>query len=231
MNHLKLKVCGMGQPENIQGLIDLRPNFMGFIFYKKSPRYKEDLDENLLSRIPISISKVGVFVNASIDIILKLSKKYGLEYAQLHGDEDLDYCKELKSKGMKIIKVFRVMDVIPVAIKKYAEVADYFLFDTKTPDYGGSGRHFDWNILKAYNLDTPYLLSGGIRIEDIDEIKKLELKGLAGVDVNSKFEIEPGLKDLMKIKKLKISMAESPFEGGPTIRGAEEQVRREGDVN
>lgn len=203
MKDLKLKVCGMGRPDNIRGLIELRPDFIGFIFYKKSPRYLENLDEDLLSRIPISIKKVGVFVNEEVGTVVKLCKKYGLKYAQLHGDEDLDYCQELRSKGVKIIKVFRVMDVIPVAIKKYAEVADYFLFDTQTSKYGGSGRHFDWNILKVYNLETPYLLSGGIRLEDVDEIKELELKGLAGIDVNSKFEIEPGLKDLLKIRQLK----------------------------
>ncbi len=203
MDQLKLKVCGMGRAENVAGLIELKPDFIGFIFYKKSPRYMEDLDENLLSRIPISIRKVGVYVNEKIETILKISEKYGLEYAQLHGDEDLDFCRKLKEKGIKVIKVFRVMESIPISIKKYADVVDYFLFDTKTPKYGGSGRHFDWGILKAYNLETPYLLSGGIKLEDIEEIKRLELKGLAGVDVNSKFEIEPGLKDLKMIGELK----------------------------
>lgn len=203
MKQIKLKVCGMGRPENVKGLIDLRPDFMGFIFYKKSPRYVEDLDDDLLSRIPISIRKVGVFVNEEIETIVKLSKKYGLKYAQLHGDEDLDYCKALKLKGIKVIKVFRLMDVLPISMKKYAEVADYFLFDTQTPNYGGSGRHFDWKILEAYNLDTPFLLSGGIKLEDIEEIKNIEAKGFVGIDVNSKFEIEPGLKDLEMINELR----------------------------
>jgi phosphoribosylanthranilate isomerase len=203
MNQLKLKVCGMGRPDNVKGLIDLRPDFMGFIFYKKSPRYMDDLDEELLMKIPASIQKVGVFVNEDIDVIVKLANKYGLEYAQLHGDEDLSFCKKLKEKGIKIIKVFRLMDVLPISISKYAKVVDCFLFDTQTPTYGGSGRHFDWSILNSYNLDTPYLLSGGIRMEDLNDIKKMELKGLVGIDVNSKFEIEPGLKDLGMIRQLK----------------------------
>ena len=203
MNDLKLKVCGMRDPSNIKGLLELRPDFIGFIFYEKSPRYSSSLDEDLLSRIPLSIHKVGVFVNETIDTVVKTMRRYGLDYAQLHGDEDLDYAKKLRAKGIKIIKVFRVMDVLPVAASRFEGVVDYLLFDTASSAYGGSGRHFDWTILKNYNLGVPLLLSGGIAIEDIASIKSLSIPHLVGVDVNSRFEVEPGLKDLEMVKALK----------------------------
>ncbi|MEQ8903999.1 phosphoribosylanthranilate isomerase [Ekhidna sp.] len=203
MNNLKLKVCGMRDPANISGLLDLKPDFIGFIFYPKSPRYVDEMDEDFIMRIPLSIHKVGVFVNESLEKIVAAANKYGLEYIQLHGDEDLDFAKAVKAKGLKVIKVFRVMDTIPVVAKKYEGIADYFLFDTKTADYGGSGRHFDWNILRNYNLNVPFLLSGGVQLEDIDKIKEMNIEKLIGVDVNSRFELEPGLKDLGKLKLLK----------------------------
>lgn len=206
MKELKLKVCGMRDPDNIQQLIALKPDFIGFIFYKKSPRYVNEMDEDLIMRIPLSISKVGVFVNESVDNILEISNKYGLEYAQLHGDEDLSFANTLKDKGLKIIKVFRVMDTIPFFAKNYEGIADYFLFDTASMNYGGSGRHFDWNILKNYNLNIPFLLSGGVQLEDIPKIKSMEIDKLIGVDVNSRFELEPALKDMEKLKELKASL-------------------------
>ena len=203
---MKLKVCGMSNYENIKGLVGLRPDFIGFIFYKKSPRFNGSLDQDLIARIPISISKVGVFVNESLETIVKVVKKYGLDYAQLHGDEDLDFAKKLKEKGVKVIKVFRVMDTLPIAASKYLGVADYFLFDTATSSYGGSGRHFDWNILKNYNLEVPFLLSGGIDLSDIEKIKSLNIASMVGIDVNSRFELKPGLKDLDKVKELKAAL-------------------------
>ncbi|MEO9871373.1 phosphoribosylanthranilate isomerase [Ekhidna sp.] len=203
MSELKLKVCGMRDPENIQGLIELRPNFMGFIFYPKSPRFVDEIDENVLMRIPLSIHKVGVFVNESVEKIVELSEKYGLEYAQLHGDEDLTFANALREKNIKIIKVFRVMDSIPFYAKNYEGIANYFLFDTASINYGGSGRHFDWNILKSYNLNVPFLLSGGIQLEDIEKIKAMNIEKLAGIDVNSRFETEPAMKDLEKLRELK----------------------------
>ncbi|WP_420575338.1 DUF559 domain-containing protein [Ekhidna sp.] len=201
--NLKLKVCGMRDPENIRGLIDIKPDFMGFIFYPKSPRYVNEMDEDFIMRIPISIRKVGVFVNETLERIVELADKYGLEYIQLHGDEDLAFAKKLKEKGLKIIKVFRVMDTIPFVAKQYQGIADYFLFDTASMNYGGSGRHFDWNILKNYNLETPFLLSGGVQLEDIEKIKAMEVSQLVGVDVNSRFELEPAKKNLDMLRELK----------------------------
>jgi len=196
----------MREPDNIRGLIDIKPDFIGFIFYPKSPRYVNEMDEDFIMRIPISIHKVGVFVNETIDRIVELADKYGLEYIQLHGDEPLGFAQELKEKGLKIIKVFRVMDTIPYVAKQYQGIADYFLFDTASINYGGSGRHFDWNILRNYNLETPFLLSGGVQLEDIDQIKSMQVDKLVGVDVNSRFEIGPAMKDLEKLKRLKSKM-------------------------
>ncbi len=206
MKELKLKVCGMREPDNIQELIKVKPDFMGFIFYPKSPRYVDEMDDDLIMRIPISISKVGVFVNESLDNIIEIANKYGLEYIQLHGDEDLTFANALKERGLKVIKVFRVMDTIPFFAKNYEGIADYFLFDTASINYGGSGRHFDWNILKNYNLNVPFLLSGGVQLEDIPKIKSMEIEQLVGIDVNSRFEIEPALKDIEKLKQLKAAL-------------------------
>lgn len=200
---LKLKVCGMRDPINISGLVQIKPDFIGFIFYPKSPRFVNEIDEDVLLRIPISIKKVGVFVNEPTSSILEKAKKYGLHYVQLHGDESIEEAVELNEKGLKVIKVFRLMDSLPVLTKKYEGIAEYFLFDTASSNYGGSGRHFDWNLLKNYNLETPFLLSGGIQLEDLDRIKSLEIEKLVGIDVNSRFEKEPGLKDLEMVKALK----------------------------
>ena len=200
---LLLKVCGMKAPENIKGLIELSPDFIGFIFYEKSPRFSKILDRDLLSNIPKSIRKVGVFVNESIESIIKLADRFGVDYVQLHGDEDLDFATTLREKGIKIIKAFPVVDSLPIMVSKYQDVADYFLFDNATNNYGGSGKHFDWNALKNYNLKIPFLLSGGIDLPDLEKIKDMELPHLAGIDVNSKFESKPGVKDLSKIKELK----------------------------
>ncbi|WP_420315927.1 phosphoribosylanthranilate isomerase [Ekhidna sp.] len=206
MSELKLKVCGMRDPDNIQGLIDIKPNFIGFIFYPKSPRYVDEMDEDLIMRIPLSIHKVGVFVNETLERIVEVADTFGLSYIQLHGDENLDFVKSLKEKGLKVIKVFRVMDTIPIVAKQYQGIADYFLFDTASSNYGGSGRHFDWNILKNYNLDIPFLLSGGVQLDDIEKIKAMEIDQLVGIDVNSRFEIEPAMKDLKKLQELKAAL-------------------------
>ncbi len=206
MNRLKLKVCGMRDPENISELIKLKPDFIGFIFYGKSPRYVSEPDEDLFSRIPLSIKKVGVFVNEEIDTVLDLYNKLGLDYVQLHGDEDLEFSQKLKEAGVGIIKVFRILDSLPYAISSHSEFSDYFLFDTATHGYGGSGRHFDWTILKNYNLDTPFLLSGGIERDDLEAISEMNIENMVGIDVNSRFEVSPAMKDINKLKELKVSL-------------------------
>lgn len=194
----------MREPENIQELETLGPDFIGFIFYEKSPRYVAVADnQGIISRIDTSINKVGVFVNEPIESLFSTVTEFDLDYVQLHGGEDLDYCKEVEKAGVKIIKVFSVMDQLPLAqIQEFEEVVEYFLFDTKTPEYGGSGRHFDWNILNDYNSDKPFLLSGGIKNEDLDEIMKLDIPHLFALDVNSKYESAPGVKNIELIKEL-----------------------------
>ncbi len=206
MSGLKLKVCGMRNPDNIESLIALKPDFMGFIFYPKSPRYVNKIDENFIMDFPISIHKVGVFVNEKLEKILELAEKYGLEYIQLHGNENLSFANSLKAEGLKIIKSFHITKFIPPFAKNYEGIADYFLLDTASINYGGSGRHFDWNILKNYDLEVPFFLSGGVQLEDIPTIKLMKIEKLTGIDVNSRFEIEPGLKDLEKIETLKIAL-------------------------
>ena len=203
MSTLKLKVCGMKNPENVKQLINLRPDFIGFIFYGKSPRFVAEPDEDFFSRIPISIKKVGVFVNETLETVIRFHNKLGLDFVQLHGDEDLNFSKKLKEKGVGIIKVFHVLDSLPYSLSSYSDYSDYFLFDTATPEYGGSGRHFDWSILKTYNLETPFLLSGGIEKDDLDEIRSLQLEKLVGIDVNSRFEVSPGVKDIPELTQLK----------------------------
>ncbi|MBC6400313.1 MAG: phosphoribosylanthranilate isomerase [Ekhidna sp.] len=204
MSRLKLKVCGMRDPDNLRGLIKLQPDFIGFIFYDKSPRYVNSIDKDVLLHIPSGIKKVGVFVNESELKVLEIVEKYKLDFVQLHGDEGLQFAQGLRSKGVKIIKVFRLRDSVPKAAQKYEDIASYLLFDTSTSNFGGSGKHFDWNILKDYVFSVPFLLSGGIQHSDIKKIKSMKISQLVGIDVNSKFEIEPGLKDLELVKISKV---------------------------
>lgn len=194
----------MREPENIQELETLRPDFIGFIFYEKSPRYMAIADNRkTISGIDSSIKKVGVFVKEPIESLISKVSEFDLDLVQLHGGEDLDYCKEVKKSGIKIIKVFSVKDQLPLEqIQEFEEVVAFFLFDTKTPDYGGSGSHFDWSILNHYNSDKPFLLSGGIKNEDLDEIMKLDIPQLFALDVNSKYESAPGVKNIELIKEL-----------------------------
>ncbi len=222
---MKLKVCGMKYKENIEAVAALQPDYLGFIFYEKSPR-------NFNSEIPVipnSIKKVGVFVDASIDFILEKVKKHNFKAIQLHGNESAEYCKELKSRchsafdaesiskqgnQIEIFKVFSIKDEFDFEILKPHEgIVDYFLFDTKGKEKGGNGYTFDWNVLKNYNSTTPFILSGGIGLEEVAKIKAILKTDLPiyCIDINSKFEIEPGLKninDLEKFKKLLNNMRE-----------------------
>ena len=165
-----------------------------------------DLEAELVVQIPDSIKRVGVFVNESIERVEETVTKYELDYVQLHGDEDLDFANELRKRGIRIIKVFSISNELPAEVAEYEGVADFLLFDTATPDYGGSGKQFDWSILNDQKLSVPFLLSGGISEEDVEKIKDLDIPMLAGIDVNSKFEFQPGLKDLERIEKLKMSI-------------------------
>ncbi|MEO9477645.1 MAG: phosphoribosylanthranilate isomerase [Cyclobacteriaceae bacterium] len=198
---MKLKVCGMREKDNIGELLLLKPDFIGFIFYAKSPRFVGSFE---IPKVPKETKKVGVFVNEDESVIMGCVEKHGLDYAQLHGNESVELAKSLKQKGVGVIKVFGVMDAFPnEEIRPYEDAVDYFLFDTKTPAHGGSGEKFDWSILKSYDSPKPFFLSGGIDVSDLEEIKKMNIEKLEVIDVNSRFEIAPGLKDIEKVKALK----------------------------
>lgn len=196
---LKIKVCGMKNQENIAQIEALQPDYMGFIFYPKSLRYIEDLNP---LNLPKQVKRVGVFVNEDVKIVKEQIKKYALHTVQLHGTEDVNYCTSLKSEKVEIIKAFGVDDTFDFEqLKPYLDKVDYFLFDTQTSQHGGSGKTFNWCILEKYPYDKPYFLSGGIDIGHVDNIKKITDNRLYALDINSKFELEPGLKDVNKVKE------------------------------
>lgn len=202
---MKVKVCGMKHSQNIEALGKLSVHFMGLIFYAKSPRFAGSLaEEELLRLLPEHIRKVGVFVNADVDEIETAARQYQLHYIQFHGSESLELIREVKSRlpRIKTIKAFNVAQVEDLdATFSYAGQVDYFLFDTKTEQHGGSGKKFDWAILQAYCGETPFFLSGGISLEDAEELRLLHHPKLFALDINSKFEMEPGLKDIQRIEK------------------------------
>jgi phosphoribosylanthranilate isomerase len=198
---MKLKICGMKYPNNIQEVSTLLPDYMGFIFWKKSARYFDGVIPN----IPQSIKKVGVFVDESLDFIIEKIEKHNLQAVQLHGHESALFCSQLKSEGVEIIKVFSADANFDFSVlKEYEKVCNYFLFDTKGKLPGGNGTTFDWQILKKYPSQKPFFLSGGIGIEEIKELEKIKELNLPiyAIDINSKFEIEPGLKNIDQLKKV-----------------------------
>lgn len=192
----------MRNKENIQSLLEIQPEYMGFIFYEKSPRFVgEELNADLLNSFPRSIKKVGVFVNAHPDFILRNVKKYGLEMVQLHGNETPEVCRGMRSRGLTIIKAFSIDQTFNFArLNNYKSFCDYFLFDTKGESYGGTGKAFNWEILKDYDNEKPFFLSGGIGPVHVEMITELKRMNLHAVDINSLFEKEPGLKDIEKVK-------------------------------
>lgn len=187
----------MREPENIRQVEALGIDWMGFIFYPKSPRrYSGEAASQL------SIKKVGVFVNASLEEMMQTARKYSLDYLQLHGNESADDCYALQKRGFALIKAFSVATKEDLEkVKDYEGRVDYFLFDTKCEGYGGSGKQFDWSVLAAYKGETPFLLSGGIRPESTEAICNFHHPSLAGIDLNSGFETEPGVKDVAKLKR------------------------------
>jgi phosphoribosylanthranilate isomerase len=193
---VRIKICGMKFPENIFEVGALLPDFMGFIFWEKSSRYFD----GKIPMLPKSIKKVGVFVDESFEIAVSKIEKYNLNCVQLHGNESVEYCEKLKEIPIEIIKVFSIKDNFDFAIlKEFESVCDYFLFDTKGKLPGGNGTTFDWNVLKKYPSKKPFFLSGGIGIEEIKQIKDMNLP-IYGIDVNSKFETKPGLKNTELLK-------------------------------
>ncbi|RYG12567.1 MAG: phosphoribosylanthranilate isomerase [Chitinophagaceae bacterium] len=209
MRDLKLKVCGMKFAANIAAVASLQPDYLGFIFYEKSPRFISDVSAELINYIPSEIKTAGVFVNEDLEIVSKKVNLYQLKAVQLHGNESPEYCSALKTtfSGLEIIKAFGVDEDFDFSIlDTYLDVVDYFLFDTKTKAHGGSGKTFDWKILDSYKLDKPYFLSGGIDLEHIAAIAEIKDSRLYALDINSRFEIEAGVKDAEKIREFKIAI-------------------------
>jgi phosphoribosylanthranilate isomerase len=237
---MKLKVCGMKYQDNIIDVAALQPDYLGFIYYDKSKRFfKGEIPE-----LPGHIKKVGVFVDASIEFIMDKIEKDALEVIQLHGNETPGFCKKLKDSyhsaaiafgnaesmsstnkmlnqvqhdtNIEIIKVFSIKDSFNFSVlEDYQEVCDYYLFDTKGKLPGGNGFTFDWNLLNEYPSNKPFFLSGGIGMEEIENLKEF-LKSKASkychaIDVNSKFEIEPGLKKVGLLEEFKKYITSSGF--------------------
>lgn len=189
-----IKVCGLRDQDNIKEVCTSDIQMVGLNFYPLSSRYISSYDEKSISSIPNYMKKVGVFVNADIPFVKDKINTYSLDYVQLHGDEDIAYCEEI-SKSCRVIKVFRVDDSFDWSVVPgYSKIAEYFLFDTKTPAFGGSGKKFGWDILDNYEEATPFLLSGGIGPADAMIVNQFQHPQLAGIDINSKFEIAPAVK-------------------------------------
>ena len=229
---MKLKICGMKYVKNIQQVAALQPNYLGFIFYEKSKRNFE----GIIPELPNSIKKTGIFVNEILEIVISMVEEYRLDAIQLHGDESLEYIIDLKSQlaerrilfieenkqqkkkknkhfiadeKVEIIKVFGIKDAFDFdVLKPYEALIDFFLFDTKGKERGGNGTKFDWSVLKKYPFEKPFFLSGGVGLEDIEEVQKMINSELPiyALDVNSKFESEPGVKKIEALKKFKKSL-------------------------
>ncbi|EDP95655.1 phosphoribosylanthranilate isomerase [Kordia algicida OT-1] len=211
MKEIKLKICGMKYEDNMKAVSELEPDYLGFIFYRKSSRFFD----TVIPEIPKEINKTGVFVNASVEEIIKKVTLYDLQAVQLHGNESPEFCEELKKRiltplnaQVEIIKVFSIKDEFNFdTLKPYEAVVDYFLFDTKGKLPGGNGVTFDWKVLENYPSKKPFFLSGGIGLETItkltDFMKSKASKYCYALDVNSKFEIVPGLKNIEALKTFK----------------------------
>ncbi len=200
--NLKLKICGMRHPDNIRDVMKYRPDYLGFIFYPGSPRYAGgNLEELSKMNIPSSILKTGVFVNERIDEIKKMASSFSLDLVQLHGEEPVKDCIELKKSGFKVVKVFSVGEDFDFSLMEpYAGDVDYFLFDTKGKYHGGNSIPFDWQIIEKYPYSIPVFLGGGIGLENIDLVKQIKNPYLYALDANSRLETTPGLKDPEKVK-------------------------------
>ena len=206
---MKLKVCGMKDNDNIIELIGVHPDYMGLIFHEKSPR---NVTYDFSVQLPDGIKKVGVFVNETEGFILDRIERFDIKYVQLHGIESPHFCKRLKNSplgrglrgGLKIIKAFNIHENFNFdMLKEYEPHCDYFLFDAYGKNAGGNGITFNWDLLQNYKGTTPFFLCGGMKLDIVNEVKSFSHPQFVGVDINSGFEIEPGLKNIELIKKFK----------------------------
>jgi phosphoribosylanthranilate isomerase len=203
---MRVKVCGITQEDQLIKLPGTGATFAGLIFYPKSPRYVLRQMTTTQIKKENNVNKVGVFVNASVEEVLHMVDECRLHMVQLHGDETPRYCEKI-ADYISVVKAFRISDSDNIGwrIKDYMDVCDMFMFDTEGAGYGGTGKKFDWGKLRDVAVGKPYFLSGGIEPGDVEKLKEFsrlpEAKGLFAIDINSKFEILPGVKDMEKIKK------------------------------
>lgn len=205
---MRIKVCGMTSTEQVLQLDEMGVEFAGFIYYPKSPRYVyRFMPRPEIKKIKgKGINKVGVFVNATVEEVLTAVDDCGLYLVQLHGDETPKYCEKI-ANYVTVVKAFRLRedDNVLWKVKDYMDIADMFLFDTEGAGYGGTGKKFDWNTLKDLNIGKPFFLSGGIGLDDIEKLHEFTqdpvAKDLFSIDVNSRFETSPGIKDMDKLRE------------------------------
>lgn len=226
---MKIKVCGMKY--NIQEVAALQPDYLGFIFYEKSKRH---FCEQEIPKLPKGIKKVGVFVNATIAFAKAKIEKHRLDIVQLHGNESLEYIHELRaclverSRDLKVWKVFSIKDSFDFdRLKPYESSVDAFLFDTKGAKKGGNGYTFDWNVLKNHTSKTPFVLSGGIGLDQTDKLKNILATDLPilALDVNSRFESKPGLKNIEAIREFQLK---TQFKEGNSTQTKKTSAKTEG---
>jgi phosphoribosylanthranilate isomerase len=195
MSQLKVKVCGMRDPENIRSIGAFKPDYMGFIFYKDSPRYVGE-SFAIPDDLGVTVKRVGVFVNESTAVIRDKVSHVKLTAVQLHGHETAGQCRELKYTGLTVIKAFSLHDRFDFeTVRPYYSAVDYLLFDAKGKNFGGNGVPFSWTVLEKYDQQIPFFLSGGLSNENLDEVMGLSSMNLHALDINSGVEFGPGIKD------------------------------------
>jgi phosphoribosylanthranilate isomerase len=203
---MKIKICGMQSPQNLEQVCALEPDFVGYIFYPGSKRFVGENPDPALFHIPgPGIRKVGVFVNETISFVKRAYDSMQLHLVQLHGEESPDYCRRLSRDGIPVVKALAV-ERDEAELEAYREQVSFILFDTPDQGYGGTGRKFDWHLLKKIPSSIPFLLGGGIGPGDAEAVLGLDQPGLLGVDLNSRFELSPGIKDVEMLKKFMLKI-------------------------
>lgn len=196
MKKLEVKVCGMADASNVHALAQLSIDYLGFIFHRPSPRNAFSLPVKVITSLPANVTPVGVFVNPPTDEIVTILRDRGINTVQLHGSESPEQCFELARLGFNVWKAVGIDEHIDwIALSRYDGAIDRFVFDTKSSLWGGTGSKYDWDLLHTYKLATPFMLSGGITPSDAASIRNLSHSKLIGVDLNSRFELRPGVKD------------------------------------
>lgn len=204
---MKIKVCGMRYADNIREVSGIPVEYMGFIFYDRSPRCCRGIDPGILGSLPESVTPVMVSVDMPEEELLQLASLFGFGTLQLHGGEPPEMCRRLREQGFKVWKAIAAKSAESIRrAEDYADAADLFVFDTASSKYGGTGQKFDWEILNSYHLHVPFMLSGGIGLEDAAAVKAFSHPELIGVDLNSRFEVQPGRKDADRLARFVSSL-------------------------